>query len=173
MSFALLTPLQQKIQVFDDVCSELAMAILQFFQVSNIAIASPHQKLYQAKEQNSEPEQTDINAEQGKPSEEHVFRCMGALSTFCAINREVGIQYHQCIVIIIHIIIVIKNIDNNPTNHCDPQVPQLVKMIGPDPSKFSGLSTRVDEQLGCHHHHTFTIDALKFTFGSSCMTQQL
>ena len=83
------------------------MAILQFFQVSNIAIASPHQKLYQAKEQNSEPEQTDINAEQGKPSEEHVFRCMGALSTFCAINREVGIQYHQCIIIIIHIIIVI------------------------------------------------------------------
>jgi len=69
-------------EVFDDVCSELAMAILQFFQ--------------------------------GKPSEEHVFRCMGALSTFCAINRE---------------------------------VPQLVKMIGPDPSKFSGLSTRVDEQL--------------------------
>jgi len=39
---------------------------------------------------------------------------MGALSTFCAINRE---------------------------------VPQLVKMIGPDPSKFSGLSARVDEQL--------------------------
>ena len=38
MSFALLTPLQQKIQVFDDVCSELAMAILQFFQVSNIAL---------------------------------------------------------------------------------------------------------------------------------------
>ena len=70
------------------------MAILQFFQVSNIA--SPHQELYLAKEQNSEPEQTDINAEQGKPSEEHVFRCMGALSTFCAINREVGIQYHHC-----------------------------------------------------------------------------
>ena len=45
------------------------------------------------------------------------------------------------------------SINNNPTNHCDPQVPQLVKMIGPDPSKFSGLSTRVDEQLGRHHHH--------------------
>jgi len=69
-------------EVFDDVCSELAMAILQFFQ--------------------------------GKPSEEHVFRCMGALSTFCSINRE---------------------------------VPQLVKMIGPDPTKFSGLSPRVDHQL--------------------------
>jgi len=69
-------------EVFDDVCSELAMAILQFFQ--------------------------------GKPSEEHVFRCMGALSRFCSINRE---------------------------------VPQLVKMIGPDPSKFSGLSPRVDQQL--------------------------
>ena len=26
---------------------------------------------------------------QGKPSEEHVFRCMGALSRFCSINREV------------------------------------------------------------------------------------
>ena len=128
------------------------MAILQFFQV--LHIESPQQKLYLAKEQNSEPEQTDINAEQGKPSEEHVFRCMGALSTFCAINREVGVQYHHhCIVIIIHIIIFIKNVDNNPTNYCDPQVPQLVKMIGPDPSKFSGLSTRVDEQLGCHHHH--------------------
>jgi hypothetical protein len=72
-----------KAVVFDDVCSELAMAILQFFQ--------------------------------GKPSEEHVFRCMGALSRFCSINRE---------------------------------VPQLVKMIGPDPSKFSGLSPRVDHQLG-------------------------
>ena len=155
MPFAHFTPSKSKSQVFDDVCSELAMAILQFFQVSNIAIASPHQKLYQAKEQNSEPEQTDINAEQGKPSEEHVFRCMGALSTFCAINREVGIQYHHCIiiVIIIQIRVFIKNIDNNPTNHCDPQVPQLVKMIGPDPSKFSGLSTRVDEQLGRHHHH--------------------
>ena len=129
------------------------MAILQFFQVSNIA--SHHQKLYLAKEQNSEPEQTGINAEQGKPSEEHVFRCMGALSTFCAINREVGIQYHHCIVIviIIHIRIFVKNINNKPTNHCDPQVPQLVKMIGPDPNKFSGLSTRVDEQLGRHHRH--------------------
>ena len=60
-----------------------------------------------------------------------------------------------CIIIVInfHIIIFIKNIDNNPTNHCDPQVPQLVKMIGPDPSKFSGLSARVDEQLGWHRHH--------------------
>lgn len=68
---------------FDDVCSELAMAILQFFQ--------------------------------GKPPEEQVFRCMGALSKFCSINRE---------------------------------VPQLVKMIGPEPSKFNGLSARVDEILG-------------------------
>lgn len=68
---------------FDDVCSELAMAILQFFQ--------------------------------GKPPEEQVFRCMKALSKFCSINRE---------------------------------VPQLVKMIGPEPSKFNGLSPRVDEILG-------------------------
>jgi len=68
---------------FDDVCSELAMAILQFFQ--------------------------------GKPPEEQVFRCMKALSKFCSINRE---------------------------------VPQLVKMIGPEPNKFSGLSPRVDEIIG-------------------------
>merc|ERR1712130_564787 len=66
-----------------DVCSELAMAILQFFQ--------------------------------GKPPEEQVFRCMGALSKFCSINRE---------------------------------VPQLVKMIGPEPSKFNGMSPRIDEILG-------------------------
>merc|ERR1712158_280733 len=70
-------------EVFDDVCSELAMAILQFFQ--------------------------------GKPPEEQVFRCMGALSKFCSINRE---------------------------------LPQLVKMIGPEPSKFNGISPRIDEILG-------------------------
>jgi len=70
-------------EVFDDVCSELAMAILQFFQ--------------------------------GKPPEEQVFRCMKALAKFCSIGSR--------------------------------EVPQLVKMIGPDPSKFSGLSPRVDEQL--------------------------
>ena len=75
--------LSQGSAAFDDVCSELAMAILQFFQ--------------------------------GKPPEEQVFRCMGALSKFCSINRE---------------------------------VPQLVKMIGPEPSKFNGLSARVDEILG-------------------------
>ena len=27
---------------------------------------------------------------QGKPPEEQVFRCMGALSKFCSINREVA-----------------------------------------------------------------------------------
>merc|ERR1712080_752235 len=69
-------------EVFDDVCTELAMAILQFYQ--------------------------------GKPSEEHVFRTMKALAKFCQINRE---------------------------------VPQLVKMIGPEPSKFTGLSPRVDELI--------------------------
>jgi len=79
---ALMSNLATK-EVFDDVCSELAMAILQFFQ-------------------------------QGKPPEEQVFRCMKALAKFCSISRE---------------------------------TPQLVKMIGPDPSKFSGLSPRVDEQI--------------------------
>merc|ERR1712080_476476 len=68
---------------FDDVCSELAMAILQFFQ--------------------------------GKPPEEQVYRCMKALAKFCSLASR--------------------------------EVPQLVKMIGPDPSKFSGMSPRVDEQL--------------------------
>lgn len=67
-------------QVFDDVCSELAMAILQFFQ--------------------------------GKPPEEQVFRCMKALNKFCTIAHR--------------------------------DVPQLVKMIGPEPSKFSGMSARID-----------------------------
>jgi len=70
-------------EVFDDVCSELAMAILQFFQ--------------------------------GKPPEEQVFRCMKALGKFCSIASR--------------------------------EVPQLVKMIGPEPSKFSGLSPRVDELI--------------------------
>ena len=68
-------------QVFDDVCSELAMAILQFFQ--------------------------------GKPPEEQVFRCMKALNKFCTIAHR--------------------------------DVPQLVKMIGPEPSKFNGMSARIDE----------------------------
>jgi len=68
-------------EVFDDVCSELAMAILQFFQ--------------------------------GKPPEEQVWRCMKALLKFCTIGSR--------------------------------EVPQLVKMIGPEPSKFSGMSARVDE----------------------------
>jgi len=70
-------------EVYEDVCSELAMAILQFFQ--------------------------------GKPSEEHVFRCMKALAKFCSISRR--------------------------------DTPQLVKMIGPEPSKFSGMSQRVDELI--------------------------
>jgi len=79
---ALMSNLATK-EVFDDVCSELAMAILQFFQ--------------------------------GKPPEEQVFRCMKALSKFCSIGSR--------------------------------EVPQLVKMIGPEPSKFSGMSPRVDEAI--------------------------
>merc|ERR1719369_701761 len=72
-----------KAVVFDDVCTELTMAILQFFQ--------------------------------GKPPEEQVFRAMKALAKFCQIAHR--------------------------------EVPQLVKMIGPEPSKFSGLSPRVDELI--------------------------
>lgn len=79
---ALMSNLSTK-EVFDDVCSELAMAILQFYQ--------------------------------GKPPEEQVFRTMAALSKFCAIAHR--------------------------------DVPQLVKMIGPEPSKFSGMSPRIDEHI--------------------------
>jgi len=70
-------------EVFDDVCSELAMAILQFFQ--------------------------------GSPPEEQIFRCVKALHKFCTVGGR--------------------------------DVPQLVKMIGPDPIKFKGASPRVDEVL--------------------------
>ena len=71
------------LKVFDDICTELAMAILQFFN--------------------------------GKPPEEQVFRCMRALAKFCQIAHR--------------------------------EVPQLIKMIGPEPSKFSGMSARVDEHI--------------------------
>ena len=67
--------------MFDDVCTELAMAIMEFFQ--------------------------------GKPNEDQVFRCLKALNKFCTIAHR--------------------------------EVPQLVKMIGPEPSKFKGMSARVDE----------------------------
>ena len=70
-------------QVFDDVCSELAMAILQFWQ--------------------------------GKPPEEEVFRTLKAMNKFCTIAHR--------------------------------DVPALVKMIGPEPSKFNGMSARVDELI--------------------------
>jgi len=79
---ALMSNLSTK-EVFDDVCSELAMAILQFYQ--------------------------------GKPPEEQVFRTMAALNKFCSIAHR--------------------------------DVPQLVKMIGPEPSKFSGMSPRIDEHI--------------------------
>ena len=76
--------IKSALQVFDDVCTELAMAIMQFFQ--------------------------------GKPPEDQVFRCMKALNKFCTIAHR--------------------------------DVPQLVKMIGPDPAKFSGMSPRIDELIG-------------------------
>ena len=76
-------------KVFDDVYTELTMAILQFFQ--------------------------------GKPSEEKVFRCLRALDRFCCLSRR--------------------------------DVPQLVKMIGPEPSKFTGMSSRVEELIGRINAH--------------------
>ena len=47
---------------------------------------------------------------QGKPSEEHVFRCMGALSRFCSINREViNIAMIIVMMVIVMIMIMVTN----------------------------------------------------------------
>ncbi len=81
---SLLVLMQPLHQVFDDICTELAMAILQFFQSDGLP-------------------------------EEHVFRCLKALGKFAAIAHR--------------------------------DVPQLVKMIGPEPSKFAGMSARCDEHV--------------------------
>ena len=88
-----MTTLFFHIQVFDDVCTELAMAIMEFFQ--------------------------------GKPNEDQVFRCLKALNKFCTIAHR--------------------------------EVPQLVKMIGPDPAKFSGMSPRVDELIGAINARLATV----------------
>ena len=37
------------------------------------------------------------------------------------------------------------------------EVPQLVKMIGPDPAKFSGMSPRVDELIGAINARLATV----------------
>ncbi|KAF0310244.1 hypothetical protein FJT64_018712 [Amphibalanus amphitrite] len=70
-------------QVFDDVATELAMAILQYFQTS--------------------------------PPEERLYRCMRALAKFAQVSYN--------------------------------DVPQLIKMIGPEPGKFRGQSARTDELI--------------------------
>lgn len=72
-----------KTVVFDDVATELAMAILQFF-------SSEH-------------------------CEEHIFRCMKGLVRFAYIAHS--------------------------------EVPALIKMIGPDPTQFKGMSSRIDELI--------------------------
>jgi len=72
-----------KTVVFDDVATELAMAILQFF-------SSEH-------------------------NEEHIFRCMKGLVRFAYIAHS--------------------------------EVPALIKMIGPDPTQFKGMSARIDELI--------------------------
>lgn len=71
-----------KTVVFDEVCVELAMALLQLLQWA--------------------------------PGEEHLWRACKALARFVAHSQD---------------------------------VPQLVAMIGPDPSAFRGTSARVDEQI--------------------------
>ncbi|XP_043240831.1 uncharacterized protein LOC122391203 isoform X11 [Amphibalanus amphitrite] len=70
-------------EVFDDVATELAMAILQYFQTS--------------------------------PPEERLYRCMRALAKFAQVSYN--------------------------------DVPQLIKMIGPEPGKFRGQSARTDELI--------------------------
>ncbi|KAK4026724.1 uncharacterized protein LOC116927301 isoform X2 [Daphnia magna] len=70
-----------KTVVFDDVATELAMAILQFFSTEH--------------------------------GEEHIFRCMKGLLRFAYIAHS--------------------------------EVPALIKMIGPDPTQFKGMSARIDE----------------------------
>ncbi|XP_046448471.1 uncharacterized protein LOC124197205 isoform X2 [Daphnia pulex] len=70
-----------KTVVFDDVATELAMAILQFFSVEH--------------------------------SEEQIFRCMKGLVRFAYIAHS--------------------------------EVPALIKMIGPDPTQFKGMSARIDD----------------------------
>ncbi|XP_043240828.1 uncharacterized protein LOC122391203 isoform X9 [Amphibalanus amphitrite] len=70
-------------KVFDDVATELAMAILQYFQTS--------------------------------PPEERLYRCMRALAKFAQVSYN--------------------------------DVPQLIKMIGPEPGKFRGQSARTDELI--------------------------
>ncbi|XP_043202730.1 uncharacterized protein LOC122370842 isoform X11 [Amphibalanus amphitrite] len=72
-----------KTVVFDDVATELAMAILQYFQTS--------------------------------PPEERLYRCMRALAKFAQVSYN--------------------------------DVPQLIKMIGPEPGKFRGQSARTDELI--------------------------
>ncbi|KAI9563602.1 hypothetical protein GHT06_011066 [Daphnia sinensis] len=79
--FAELMPRGALSKVFDDVATELAMAILQFFSAEH--------------------------------SEEHIFRCMKGLLRFAYIAHS--------------------------------EVPALIKMIGPDPTQFKGMSARIDE----------------------------
>jgi len=81
--FSDLLPRGSLSKVFDDVATELAMAILQFF-------SSEH-------------------------CEEHIFRCMKGLVRFAYIAHS--------------------------------EVPALIKMIGPDPTQFKGMSSRIDELI--------------------------
>ncbi|XP_037094351.1 uncharacterized protein LOC119114255 isoform X2 [Pollicipes pollicipes] len=84
MNMRKLMPMGSLNKVFDDVATELAMAILQYFQTS--------------------------------PPEERVYRCMRALAKFAQVSYN--------------------------------DVPQLIKMIGPEPGKFRGQSERTDQLIG-------------------------
>ncbi|XP_059051606.1 uncharacterized protein LOC131846348 [Achroia grisella] len=77
-----LLPTHAKSKVFDEVCVELAMALLQLLQSA--------------------------------PAEEHLYRACGALARLA---------------------------------HHSHDVPQLVAVVGPDPSAYRGTSQRVDEQI--------------------------
>ena len=150
MPFAHLTASKSKSQVFDDVCSELAMAILQFFQVSNIASLYRSFILQKSKILN----QSKLISMLSRGSLQR--------STFSGVWEHFPHSARSTGRSVFNIIIasssssssILSSSSRTSTttqphmHHGDHQVPQLVKMIGPDPSKFSGLSTRVDEQLG-------------------------
>ena len=78
---------------------------------------------------------------QGKPSEEKVFRCMKALVKFCHLSKREVPQ----LVKMIGNYIFFKYFFSTFTAVCLHYV--LFFVTGPEPSKFSGMSTRVDELI--------------------------
>lgn len=77
---------------------------------------------------------------QNKPTEEHLFRTMKALSKFVTVSgltdcghSSVPMDTDQCFKMFVR--------------QVSPDIPQLVQMIGPHPSTFKGTSDRIDELI--------------------------